>query len=209
MTVDRVAQRGLVAGPIAAELVSRFAEAGLPGRTYQFEHTCHSGLWGDSVRLSGTCDGEAFEVRYDGWAVLWSSCAHGAELRALVECVLRAAGHDPEHSPVAQLLVATTTPAAAGQPWLEITSPDGTRRAIAIGIQPLVIGRLPGNDVVVPERMVSRRHAQVRREGAKVLLEDVASMGGMYLRGDRITSVVLAPGDSFQVGTTEFRLLVR
>ncbi len=63
--------------------------------------------------------------------------------------------------------------------------------------KPLVtIGRWSANDIVLPGREVSRRHAQIRREGGRYLLEDCGSKNGTYLNDRRIQEPeVLQDGD--------------
>ncbi|HYN88848.1 MAG TPA: FHA domain-containing protein, partial [Ardenticatenaceae bacterium] len=49
------------------------------------------------------------------------------------------------------------------------------------------IGRWPDNDVVLPDRTVSRHHAQIRKVGTQFLLEDLESTNGTFVNGERIT----------------------
>jgi len=58
------------------------------------------------------------------------------------------------------------------------------------------IGRWSANDIVLPGREVSRRHAQIRREGGRYFLEDCGSKNGTYLNNRRILEpAVLQDGD--------------
>ena len=63
------------------------------------------------------------------------------------------------------------------------------------------IGRQPGQDIVLRESYVSRRHAQVDRVGAGYELVDRNSSHGTYVNGARIDRVVLQPGDILQFGS--------
>ena len=54
--------------------------------------------------------------------------------------------------------------------------------------------------------MVSRRHAEIRRDGAVLTISDVGSLNGTYLNGSRVDTAALAEGDQVQVG--KFKLVV-
>ena len=63
-----------------------------------------------------------------------------------------------------------------------------------------LIGRSATCDLVIAVPDVSRQHAQVRVTGGKVLLKDLGSTAGTFVRGTKITSELeLQPGDSFVV----------
>lgn len=49
------------------------------------------------------------------------------------------------------------------------------------------IGRWKGNDIVLDRREISRKHAQIRRQGNRYQLEDCDSKNGTFLNGHRIT----------------------
>jgi hypothetical protein len=83
----------------------------------------------------------------------------------------------------------------------ELVLPDGRR--IALGAQPLVIGRLPECDVVLNDSNVSRRHAELRRSGDGVFLTDLGSTNGTRVNGAPIREQILASGDEVSVGSTK------
>jgi DNA-binding response OmpR family regulator len=62
------------------------------------------------------------------------------------------------------------------------------------------IGRWEDNDIVIPDRWVSRHHAHIRREGTRYVVEDLGSKNGLFVNGKRvITPVALENGDHVQV----------
>jgi len=67
------------------------------------------------------------------------------------------------------------------------------------------IGRHPDSDIFLDDVTVSRRHAEVRREGEAVLMSDVGSLNGTYLNRSRIETGSLRSGDEVQVG--KFKLV--
>jgi hypothetical protein len=83
----------------------------------------------------------------------------------------------------------------------ELVMPDGRR--IALGAQPLVIGRLPECDVVLNDSNVSRRHAELRRSGDGVFLTDLGSTNGTRVNGTPVREQILASGDEVSVGSTK------
>jgi hypothetical protein len=65
------------------------------------------------------------------------------------------------------------------------------------------IGREAGNEIVIEDPQVSRRHATLTRQGATYLLEDIGSTNGTYVNGKRVTApVVLANGDMIGLADT-------
>lgn len=64
----------------------------------------------------------------------------------------------------------------------------------------IVIGRDPTADVTIMERSLSRRHARFTFERGDVLVEDLGSTNGTFLRGQRIERGILKPGDEVMLG---------
>jgi hypothetical protein len=85
--------------------------------------------------------------------------------------------------------------------WL--VYPDGRR--VGIGATVVTIGRLPECAVVLDDPNVSRRHAQVRREGDAVMVVDLGSTNGTRVNGVVVREHRLAPGDVVTVGGTALR----
>ena len=67
------------------------------------------------------------------------------------------------------------------------------------------IGRHPESSIFLDDVTVSRRHAEVRREGEAILLNDVGSLNGTYLNRKRIETASLRSGDEVQIG--KFKLV--
>ncbi len=66
----------------------------------------------------------------------------------------------------------------------------------------LTIGRLPGNDIQVANKRVSRYHAKLRQENGTWIIEDVDSVSGLVYQGHRVERLVLKDGDSVTVAPT-------
>src|SRR5437763_4258224 len=72
----------------------------------------------------------------------------------------------------------------------------------------VVIGR-EGADLVIDDDQMSRRHAAVRRGSAGVEIEDLGSLNGTFVDGQRISGVVtLTASASVRLGETNFTLEV-
>ncbi len=80
-----------------------------------------------------------------------------------------------------------------------------TGRAFELSDQPLTIGRAADNHIAVASPRASRRHAQIRREGAAFVLYDLGSANGTLVNGQRVQRAVLQPGDLIDIGDEVFR----
>jgi hypothetical protein len=78
----------------------------------------------------------------------------------------------------------------------------------AIDKQRMVIGRSRECDIQIADPNVSRRHAELRREGSAFWLVDLGSTNGIDVNGRRQHRTKLSDGDRVTLGTTElvFRL---
>jgi uncharacterized RDD family membrane protein YckC len=71
----------------------------------------------------------------------------------------------------------------------------------------LSIGRDPSNDIVLPDAMVSRRHAVIELRGSQYFLRDCNSSNGSLVNGDKVSERGLRDGDLVAIGSA--RLLFR
>ena len=71
----------------------------------------------------------------------------------------------------------------------------------------LSIGRDPSNDIVLPDAMVSRRHAVIELRGNQYFLRDCNSSNGSLVNGDKVSERGLRDGDLLAIGSA--RLLFR
>lgn len=67
------------------------------------------------------------------------------------------------------------------------------------------IGRHPESDIFLDDITVSRRHADIRRNGNEYVVTDVGSLNGTYLNRHRVESSPLLDGDLLQIG--KFKLM--
>jgi DNA-binding response OmpR family regulator len=65
----------------------------------------------------------------------------------------------------------------------------------------LSVGRQEDNDIVIADRLASRRHARLERERGQYYVQDVGSRNGTYVNGQRLTEPhLLRDGDEIQIG---------
>jgi hypothetical protein len=84
------------------------------------------------------------------------------------------------------------------------TGPEAGRR-VELGVE-VVIGRQDA-DLVLKDPEVSRRHAVLRRSGESVVIEDLDSTNGTFVKGERIrTAITVGPGDQVRVGRTTLEI---
>jgi hypothetical protein len=76
-------------------------------------------------------------------------------------------------------------------------------RSQTITERTVVMGRSRECDVRVEDPNVSRRHAELRQEGATYWLVDLDSTNGTELNGKRVSRAKLADGDRITLGSTE------
>jgi hypothetical protein len=85
---------------------------------------------------------------------------------------------------------------------------EGTvRRDVPLTADPVTVGRDPKNDIVLDDRRVSRRHAEVRLRLGRYTLYDLQSTNGTFVNGRRIAEMVLSDEDRITIGGAE--LIVR
>jgi pSer/pThr/pTyr-binding forkhead associated (FHA) protein len=84
-----------------------------------------------------------------------------------------------------------------------LTDPSGKEHYLANPIS--TIGRAVENDVVILSKRISREHARIRREGRKLILEDLGSTNGTFLNDERVqVQVTLRDGDRITLGEVVF-----
>ncbi|MEO9254530.1 MAG: FHA domain-containing protein [Tepidiformaceae bacterium] len=89
---------------------------------------------------------------------------------------------------------------------LRVTTPDGQVREYPIEVAQVIIGRSDGNGVVIDHVSVSRRHAQLKLEPDKVLVEDLGSANGTFIGSQRLpanTPTPVTDGQAIRFGDVE------
>ena len=110
-------------------------------------------------------------------------------------------GHTMIYRPTAPPTEAVS-PAELGMEREVVTlSWDGERREV--DRRRIVVGRSKECDIQLADPNVSRRHAEVRQEGASYWLVDLDSTNGIEVNGRRLKRAKLESGDRVTIGATE------
>ena len=89
-----------------------------------------------------------------------------------------------------------------------LTMPDG--QDCPIPSSGLTIGRQADNQVILPDPLVSRRHADLYFRDGRLYVTDLQSANGTRVNGERLTAErVLMDGDTIEVGETKLLIKVR
>lgn len=84
-----------------------------------------------------------------------------------------------------------------------LTDPTG-RQHMLTG-ETMTIGRAVESEIVITSKRVSREHARLRREGWRVILEDLGSTNGTFLNEERLLAPVeLHDSDRIKIGDVIF-----
>ena len=78
---------------------------------------------------------------------------------------------------------------------LIVNPTSSSRREIHLSRTLVSIGRDSSNDLVLPDAMVSRRHAVIEYRGSQYYLRDCNSSNGSLVNGDRVSERNLRDGD--------------
>jgi len=95
---------------------------------------------------------------------------------------------------------------------VRVTTPDGQSNEYSVGSTGLRIGRsrTAGNDLVIADPMVSKRHAEMRVSDNKLVMVDLQSTNGTRLAGAPIPPGIawsISEGDVFLLGNTQLMVL--
>ncbi len=71
----------------------------------------------------------------------------------------------------------------------------------------IVIGRASGVDLVLAEDMVSRKHARLAIAPGAITIDDLGSMNGTFVNGEKVSRATLKEGDRLLIGTNIVKLV--
>jgi adenylate cyclase len=80
--------------------------------------------------------------------------------------------------------------------------PEEQSFPLAIGAS--TIGRTKDNDVFCLHKSLSRKHAKIEFDGARIRITDLASKNGIFFNGKRVQKCEVVEGDMFRCGDITF-----
>jgi two-component system response regulator GlrR len=86
-----------------------------------------------------------------------------------------------------------------------VAGPDKGRSVRTLGAL-LRVGTDAGNDLVLTDPTVSRRHLEVERTADGLVAKDLGSRNGSFVEGRRILQAHVAPGETLTVGSSRLAL---
>jgi MoxR-like ATPase len=89
-------------------------------------------------------------------------------------------------------------------PEIKFTSGPMEGRILNLSAQKYTIGRKPDRDLSFNDESCSSEHAELRLEGGEWKIVDLQSFNGTWLNKKKVTSAVLASGDSVRIGVSIF-----
>jgi hypothetical protein len=82
-------------------------------------------------------------------------------------------------------------------------------KAFSLSNPVVVAGRQAGNDILLNDTQVSRRHVQFENRNGQVFVTDLGSANGSYINGQRLSPNVpqpFRPGDTLRIGDTSMSI---
>src|SRR5687767_11259774 len=82
-----------------------------------------------------------------------------------------------------------------------ITEKGGKPKTESFEQSEITIGRVQGNDIVLPKGNISKRHSRIVLRDGKFIIVDLKSTNGTYVNGRKITSpLVVKDSDKIYIG---------
>ena len=110
---------------------------------------------------------------------------------------------DPDLKKSEYTVVVEVRQGPGGLPSAALVLGDGTR--FPVGEDPVHIGRSPESELKLSDSTVSRRHAEIVRDGDVWVLRDLGSSNGTKVNGAPVVEHVLHDGDEIRVGSAKLR----
>src|SRR5512141_1675009 len=90
---------------------------------------------------------------------------------------------------------------------LTLTEKGGPTNELSFDKDEVTVGRVRGNDIVLPKGNVSKHHCRLVIQGDEVVLEDLRSTNGTYVNGRKIAEPTpVSTTDKIFVGDFIIRL---
>lgn len=91
-------------------------------------------------------------------------------------------------------------------PKLVILNQGMTGRTFELVTERTTVGRVEDNTFQIADGSVSSHHAEIILQGNDVLVRDLNSTNGTFVNNDKITEIVLKPGQTLRFGQVELKI---
>src|SRR5882724_9922433 len=82
-----------------------------------------------------------------------------------------------------------------------VNEKGGEQKRLEFDKPEVTIGRVQGNDIILPKGNVSKRHSRIVLKDGKFIIVDLKSTNGTYVNGRKITSpLVVKDSDKIYIG---------
>lgn len=81
-----------------------------------------------------------------------------------------------------------------------------TGRTFELNIERTTVGRVEDNTFQIADASVSSHHAEILLQGPDILIRDLNSTNGTYLNNEKVTEVILKPGQVLRFGQVELKI---
>src|SRR5690348_2754330 len=82
-----------------------------------------------------------------------------------------------------------------------VNEKGGEQKRLEFDKLEVTIGRVQGNDIILPKGNVSKRHSRIVLKDGKFIIVDLKSTNGTYVNGRKITSPLVVKGtDKIYIG---------
>lgn len=85
---------------------------------------------------------------------------------------------------------------------------DDNRAPLLRAVSSVSLGRATGNDFIIDDEGVSRRHAMLECHGSHWHINDLGSTNGTWVNGQQVTRVRIVDGDELEVGGRRYRVRI-
>ena len=110
---------------------------------------------------------------------------------------------DPDFKKSEFTMIVEVRQGPGGMPAAALVLGDGSR--VAVGEDPIIIGRAPECDIELADATVSRRHAEVVRDGDAWFIRDLGSSNGTKVNGAGVVDQILNDDDEIRLGAVTLR----
>lgn len=89
---------------------------------------------------------------------------------------------------------------------LVILNQGMTGRTFELTVERTTVGRVEDNAFQIADGSVSSHHAEIVLRGDEILIRDLNSTNGTYINGEKVTEMVLKPGQILRFGQVELKI---